>query len=111
MRRLTCLATTVITAASGCLGLALISPAAQAQSDNEAKIEARIEAWGREVGEPDAAMAVEPAQQRHFLRAQRAVAVKEDLNFVGVHRGFIRAVRCVEALFGRTQPNVLDNGA
>lgn len=47
MHRLTCLATTLITAASGSLGLALISPAAQAQSSDEAKIEARVGAWGR----------------------------------------------------------------
>lgn len=47
MRRLSCLAATLITTASGGLGLLLNSPAALAQSDEDAKIEARVGAWGR----------------------------------------------------------------
>ncbi|MEB3168091.1 MAG: hypothetical protein VKK97_05090 [Synechococcaceae cyanobacterium] len=47
MRRLVLSAATLITVAGSGLTLALIAPASQAQSDNDAKIEARIGAWGR----------------------------------------------------------------
>lgn len=47
MRRLALSAATLVTIASGGLTLALTAPAAHAQSDNDAKIEARVGAWGR----------------------------------------------------------------
>jgi hypothetical protein len=47
MRRLALSAAALVTVASSGLALALSAPAAHAQSDDEAKIEARIGAWGR----------------------------------------------------------------
>ena len=47
MRRITLSAAAFVTVASSGLTMALNAPAALAQSDNDAKIEARVGAWGR----------------------------------------------------------------
>ncbi len=47
MRRLALSAAALVTIASSGLALALSAPAARAQSDNDAKIEARVGTWGR----------------------------------------------------------------